>query len=105
MKNFLLGLGLFTSGTTASLAAGDVVYLDVRTPAEVSEKSIKGAEVIDFNSPDFSQKITKLDKEKTYKVFCRSGNRSGKAVQLMKAQGFKSVENAGSVEDVQRTQK
>ncbi|MBL7555236.1 MAG: rhodanese-like domain-containing protein [Bdellovibrionaceae bacterium] len=32
-----------------------------------------------------------------YKVYCRSGNRSGQAMQLMKSLGFKDVENLGSL--------
>lgn len=88
-----------------SLAQTDAVFLDVRTPSEIAEKSLKGAEHIDFNSPTFDSEISKLDKEKTYKVFCRSGNRAGRAVELMKAKGFKHVENVGSIEDAEKLRK
>ena len=72
----------------------DVVVLDVRTPGEVSEGIINGATMfIDYNSSDFDQQLDGLDKSKTYLVYCRSGNRSGKACHTMLDKGFKQVYN------------
>jgi len=71
----------------------DAVLLDVRTPAEIRQQSL-GADIsIDFNQPDFAEQVAKLDKSKTYLVYCRSGNRSGQACQLMNQQGFTDVYN------------
>ncbi|NUM60104.1 MAG: rhodanese-like domain-containing protein [Bdellovibrionaceae bacterium] len=75
----------------------DSVILDVRTPDEYLSGHIKGAINIDFYASDFQNQLGKLDKEKDYKVYCRSGNRSSKAVNMMKNIGFKNVENIGSV--------
>jgi len=78
----------------AMQAKPDVVVLDVRTPGEVSEGIIKGASVfIDYNSSDFEKQLEGLDKSKTYLVYCRSGNRSGKACHAMLDKGFKQVYN------------
>lgn len=75
-------------------AKPDVVVLDVRTPGEVSEGIINGATMfIDYNSSDFEQQLDGLDKSKTYLVYCRSGNRSGKACHTMLDKGFKQVYN------------
>ena len=72
----------------------DVVVLDVRTPGEVSEGIINGATMfLDYNSSDFDQQLDGLDKSKTYLVYCRSGNRSGKACHTMLDKGFKQVYN------------
>lgn len=71
----------------------NMVLLDVRTEAEVTEGKIPGAAVIDFRSPDFRQNIEKLDKSKTYLVYCRSGNRSGQACNIMKEMGFEKLYN------------
>lgn len=72
----------------------DAVVLDVRTPGEVSEGIINGATMfIDYNSSDFEQQLDGLDKSKTYLVYCRSGNRSGKACRAMLDKGFKQVYN------------
>jgi len=65
------------------------VLLDVRTPKEVAEGHIPGAVFIDVNSPEFESEIEKLDKQKTYLVYCRSGARSAKACRIMATRGFK----------------
>ena len=69
----------------------DIVLLDVRTPEEYAEQHLKGSLNIDINSDGFSGKLKKLDREKVYIVFCRSGARSSAATQIMKDQGFKTV--------------
>ena len=71
----------------------DVVILDVRTPAETSLGMIDEAEEIDFKAGDFADRIDSLDRNKTYLVYCRSGNRSGKACALMDELGFREVHN------------
>lgn len=69
----------------------DFVLLDVRTGEEYSEAHIPNAINIDFYSPSFSSDVASLDKSKNYLVYCRSGNRSGKAVSIMKEDGFKNT--------------
>ena len=71
----------------------NAVVIDVRTAAEARSGSIKGAVNIDIMSMDFQQKIAKLDKNKTYFVYCRSGNRSGQACRMMGDAGFTHVYN------------
>jgi rhodanese-related sulfurtransferase len=71
-----------------------VVVIDVRTPEEVAQGYIKGADkFIDFHGSDFDQEIMALDKSKTYVMYCRSGGRSGQASQFMIDQGFTNVYN------------
>jgi rhodanese-related sulfurtransferase len=69
----------------------DVVIIDVRTPEEFAERSIPGAINIDYNSPGFSDAIDKLDKTRAYVIYCRSGRRSGLALELMKNLKFQEV--------------
>ena len=71
----------------------DVVIVDVRTPAEVTQGAIKGAINIDVNSPGFIQKISELDKTKTYLVYCRSGARSARACNSLAGVGFTKLFN------------
>lgn len=73
------------------------VLLDVRTPSEYAGGYISGAINIDIMSADFQHRIAELDKDKTYFVYCRSGNRSGQACQYMKAQGFKAFNLVGGI--------
>jgi rhodanese-related sulfurtransferase len=63
--------------------------LDVRTPKEIAEGKIEGAKELDFFDPNFAHKVAALDMDKNYLVYCRSGNRSGQACQLMAKMGFK----------------
>lgn len=67
------------------------VLLDVRTPAEHGTERIDGAVLIDYFSPSFRDELEKLDRGKTYLVYCRTGNRSGKAVKVMKELGFHDI--------------
>ena len=70
-----------------------VVILDVRTPGEFAEGFIEGAQMIDFQSGNFEAEIGSLDKDVTYAVYCRSGNRSGQAVKIMQDAGFLNLFN------------
>ena len=66
----------------------DFVILDVRTAAEFQAGHLAGAQNIDFYAPTFAADLAKLDKTNTYFVYCRSGNRSGKTLQLMERLRF-----------------
>lgn len=67
------------------------VLVDVRTPSEFLAGHIDKAINIDFENQTFLSEIKKLDVNKTYFVYCRSGNRSGQAISLMKANGIKNI--------------
>ena len=54
---------------------------------------IENAIEIDYKSSDFESKIAKLDKSKSYLVYCRSGGRSVGASEKMIAAGFTEVTN------------
>ncbi|MDO3643802.1 rhodanese-like domain-containing protein [Mucilaginibacter sp. L3T2-6] len=71
--------------------------IDVRTPAEVTSGTIGKAINIDFMSRDFDAKIQKLEADKTYFVFCRSGTRSATAVRKMKQAGFTAYNLVGGI--------
>jgi len=74
----------------------DAILLDVRTPAETFFGTIElGRKVQELNyySSDFEEEIKKLDKNKTYFVYCRTGIRSRKTIKLMQKYGFKKLIN------------
>jgi len=74
----------------------NAVLLDVRTPEEVADGYIPNAKHIDiYLGQGFIDEISKLDKTKNYYVYCRSGNRSGQACNLMNGMG---IENAYNLE-------
>lgn len=70
------------------------VVLDVRTASEVAEGQIPGAiSRLDFYNGEFEQAYPKMDKDKVYLIYCRSGVRSAHACELMVAAGFKHLYN------------
>jgi phage shock protein E len=74
--------------------AQGVVLIDVRTPGEFSEGHIVDALNIDVQSSSFQSEIAALDKNVTYALYCRSGNRSGAAADIMAEAGFTKILNA-----------
>jgi phage shock protein E len=68
------------------------MILDLRTTEEITSKGfIKGAVQLDFLAKDAESKIDKLDKTKTYYVYCASGGRSSDCADYMEKHGFKRV--------------
>lgn len=70
-----------------------VILIDVRTQEEVNQGKLKGAINIDFFDADFEKELDKLDKSKSYAVYCKSGGRSGKTLKMMNKKGFTEVYN------------
>lgn len=97
----LVGCSSSTAGATnmdvlefsKKITESGVVVLDVRTPGEFAEGYIEGAQMIDFQGGSFETEIASLDKDVTYAVYCRSGNRSGQAVKIMQDAGFGNLFN------------
>jgi phage shock protein E len=97
----LVGCSSSTAGATnmdvlefsKKITESGVVILDVRTPGEFAEGYIEGAQMIDFQGGSFETEIASLDKDVTYAVYCRSGNRSGQAVKIMQDAGFGNLFN------------
>lgn len=71
----------------------NVLVLDVRTAEEFSEEHIKGA--INIPVQEIERQLNELKKYKNYEiiVYCRSGNRSRKASEILVKNGFKHVYN------------
>lgn len=74
-----------------AMAEGNIVLVDVRTPKEFAAGSIEGAENIDYFDKDFEAKFAKFDKEAPIYIFCKSGNRSGKASKILAKMGFEEI--------------
>lgn len=74
-------------------ADASLVILDVRTKGEFDSGHLNDAINIDVKSTSFKEKISKLDKDKTYLVYCRSGRRSKTAQNIMKELHFKEAIN------------
>lgn len=72
--------------------------LDVRTPDEFAQGHIPGAHNLDLTAPDFMSQVKELDPAGLYAVYCRSGNRSRTAIEVLRAEGItQTVGLAGGV--------
>ncbi len=71
----------------------DFVIIDVRTPQEFVAEHIENATNMDFYSEAFRDTLNTLDKNKTYLIYCRSGGRSGSALDIMAELNFREVYN------------
>lgn len=81
------------------------IILDVRTPQEVSSGAIENASTIDIYDQDFERKISKIQKDKTVFVYCKSGGRSSQAAKLLVKSGQAKVVNlSGGIMAWQATQ-
>lgn len=85
----------------AAEAEGRTV-IDVRTPAEVADGHVVGALTIDLQDPGFREAIAELPRDEPYFVYCRSGNRSAQAIDVMRELGFTDLVNGGGFEDLAR---
>ena len=70
-----------------------LVILDVRTPQEYSSGHLNGSINLDFRSPSFSDQIARLDRNKAYLLYCRTGIRSARVLLLMRSLGFTELYN------------
>lgn len=86
-------MNLDAAGFKAKTQEAGVVVLDVRTRGEFNDGHIANAINIDVESDTFLNEIAKLDKSKTYAVYCRSGRRSADAVAKMSNEQFVSLFN------------
>lgn len=77
----------------------DDPVLDVRTPAEFGEGHVVGARNVDIMAPDFRQQVEALDldPDRPVYLYCRSGNRSGKAAAMLRQMGFDDAHNIGGL--------
>jgi len=67
--------------------------LDVRTPEEWAEGTLKDAVKIDYQGNNFETEIERLDKNAPVYVYCKRGGRSSSAADILKEKGFTKVYN------------
>lgn len=76
----------------ADLSTGEFTLLDVRTADEYAAGHLKDAKLIDYyQTKQFSDYLDTLDKKRKYRIYCRTGHRSGLALKIMQEKGFKNA--------------
>ncbi len=79
------------------------VVLDVRRPDEFAAGHIEGAVLLNFlDTVSFNAGVEKLDKSKTYYIYCRSGRRSNNAAVILQKKGFTVFDLGGGFLSWQR---
>ena len=90
--------GIIVLAPHAFIDQATSILLDVRTPKEYAEGHLAGSQQLDYLNPEaFNAGISKLDKSRTYYIYCRSGKRSHGACLKMQKQGFKIYDMEGGI--------
>ncbi len=82
-----------------ALADAEELWIDVRSADEYSAGHIPGHANIPHG--EISLRISELtsDKDTPIQLYCRSGRRSGIAVEVLQQQGFTNVSNVGGIDE------
>ena len=99
MKKFILGIAFLCTTLIAPLKAD--VIIDVRTIDEYKSGHIENSLNIEWEAIDEINEFIAKD-EKIY-LYCRSGNRSGKAQNILINIGYKDVTNLGGINNAAKT--
>ena len=76
-----------------------IILVDVRTTEEFQEEHIPGAILVPIDELETLAPEMMPDKEATYIVYCRSGNRSATAAQQLVDWGYKNIYDMGGIID------
>lgn len=92
--NHLLITGLLLIMSTLA----NSIWIDVRTADEFNAGHIEDAAHIPYE--EIAMRISEIttDKDATIHLYCRSGNRSGIAQQILQSMGFTNAVNEGGYE-------
>ena len=71
----------------------DIIILDIRPKEEFKEEHSPRAINLDYDGHKFQEKVEKLDKEKKYLIYCKSGVRGGYFLDKMRDSGFNGAYN------------
>ncbi|SFI40910.1 rhodanese-like domain-containing protein [Halpernia frigidisoli] len=73
--------------------------VDVRTPAEFAQGSVKGA--VNIPLEDLQARISEFKGKENIITFCRTGHRSGQAIEILKENGITDVTNGTNAENIE----
>ena len=80
-----------------------ILLIDVRTSKEFSQGHIDGALNIPWEQTEKLMSAIGHEKQRPVVVYCRSGNRSGKAKAVLEKQGYTNIFNATGYESLKQT--
>ena len=83
-----------------SLSGMSLTVIDVRTEAEWNTGHLEGAFHIEWQ--DILELSSNIPKDEEIYLYCRSGNRSGKATKILLDAGYVNAKNAGSISEASK---
>ena len=81
------------------LSSNEIIVIDVRSLEEVKTGIIQDAIHIEWEQIDKEINNIDITKDQPIYLYCRSGNRSGKAAVMLEKIGFTNVINAGGIDE------
>lgn len=84
------------AGQTAP--AAEVLYVDVRTPEEFAAGHVAGAVNIPHDQMSARWRELEAHRDRPVVLYCRSGRRSGVALDVLREHGFRDLRNGVSLE-------
>ena len=82
-----------------NLLADEKLIIDVRTLPEWEKNKIDNTLLIEWQDLLTAVNEMGIKKNREILLFCRSGNRSGKAKKILEENGYTNVKNLGSIQD------
>jgi len=76
-------------------ANADHILIDVRTPEEFAGGHIPGA--VNISVEQLAQRLSEIPKDKPVVLYCRSGNRSNQAAQILERAGYSQIYDLGGI--------
>ena len=90
------------SDAASAVAPKQVLLIDVRSPEEFAAGHLDGA--INIPHEQIGEQIARFtqDKNAEIQLYCRSGRRSGVALETLQGMGYKNLNNLGAYDDLKK---
>lgn len=86
-------------GALSHTLLADPVLVDVRTPQEFAAGHVPGALSLPLDTlPEAAARLP--DRDAPIVLYCRSGQRAARAMEMLRTQGYRNLENGGTLEAV-----
>ncbi|MCC6612872.1 MAG: rhodanese-like domain-containing protein [Anaerolineae bacterium] len=81
--------------TQFAASGAEHLLVDVRTPEEFAEGHIPGA--VNISVQTLPDRLNEIPRDIPVVVYCRSGNRSGQASQILAQAGYETIYDLGAI--------
>lgn len=111
MKTNLLSLCIITVSSLLSVSAAasdehaEGIWIDVRSGFEYGMGHVEGSHNIPYDEIADEIASVTTDKDANIHLYCRSGNRSGKALKTLQELGYVNAHNDGGFSNLQHPAK